>query len=247
MKKSDLQTIEKFVAENIGAFHARRLEKLRGMKINEVLLRRNPYLYKAKNLEVAHDIVKAMYDDFLTQQERTLFGQFLENLALFIGKTICGGHKSAAEGVDLEFGREDAHYLVSVKSGPNWGNSSQVNKQAENFAKAKRVMRQNEKNINVRAVLGCCYGRDNNPHKNHFDKYCGQAFWSFLSGDDDLYLNIVRPLGHNAQKRNDEFNKSYAKLLNRATTDFTQRFCDDSGAIDWNKLVAFNSKEGKPE
>ena len=247
MKSPDMQKVERFVAENIGAFHSRRLEKLANMQINDVLIRRNPYLYKAKNLEVAHDIVKTMYDDYLTQQERTLFGVFLENLAVFVGGAICGGRKSGTEGIDLEFVRDGVHHLVSVKSGPNWGNSSQVKKQSENFRKAARVIRQNDKTINVRAVLGCCFGRDNNPHKDSFDKYCGQVFWEFLSGDGDLYLNIVRPLGHEAKKRNDEFNANYAKLLNTATANFVKRFCREDGAIDWDKLVSFNSREKKPE
>lgn len=245
MKTLDMKKVRDFVARNIGDFHNRRLEKLRTMKINKVLLRRNPYLYKAKNLEVAHDIVKAMYDDFLAQQERTLFGKFLENLALFVGSEICGGHKSAAEGIDLEFIRGDLHYLVSIKSGPNWGNSSQVKRQSEDFAKAAKVIRQNARDVSVRAVLGCCFGREGKPIKKHFDKYCGQVFWKFLSGDDDLYLNIVHPLGHEAKKRNDDFNKNYANLLNLATGEFMARFCGKDGAIDWNKLVAFNSREKK--
>ena len=43
-------------------------------------------------------------------------------------------------------------------------------------------------------------------------------------------------LGHEAKKRNDEFNANYAKLLNTATANFVKRFCHEDGAIDWDKL-----------
>lgn len=47
--------------------------------------------------------------------------------------------KSAAEGVDLEFNKDGKKYLVSIKSGPNWGNSSQIKKMIDNFNKAKNI------------------------------------------------------------------------------------------------------------
>ena len=56
---------------------------------------------------------------------------------------MCGrvfdGRKSSAEGIDLEFERDTIYYLVSIKSGPNWGNSGQIKKMVQNFAKARRI------------------------------------------------------------------------------------------------------------
>ena len=190
-----MKKIMQFVTDNIGDFHQSRLDKLEELKLEKVLKRRNPYLYKAKNLEVAHDFVKILFDDFLSQQERTIFGHFLEELAIFIGKEIYGGSKSGIEGVDLEFFRRDTHYIVSIKSGPNWGNSNEVKKQTELFIKAVKTIRQNKRSKNVAAILGCCFGQERRIDKGIFFKYCGQKFWDFLSGDEQLYLNIIRPLG----------------------------------------------------
>ena len=33
-------------------------------------------------------------------------------------------------GIDLEFDKDGVRYIVTIKSGPNWGNSSQIGKNA---------------------------------------------------------------------------------------------------------------------
>ena len=247
MTETQLDKIREFVSENIGEFHAQRLEHLRKLKLDEVLQRRNPYLCKAKNLEIAHEFVKSVADDYLTQGERTLFGNFLEDLALFVGGELCGGQKSSAEGVDLEFTRDGCRYIVSVKSGPNWGNSSAVKRQRESFRRAVQVVRQSRKwkSGQVQPVLGCCFGRP--AHKDHGDhiKICGQAFWHLLSGDDGLYVDLIAPLGHEAKKRNRRFQDAYAQLLNKMTQEFSQRFCKD-GRIQWEDVVKLSSARERP-
>lgn len=88
---------------------------------------------------------------------------------------------------------------------------------------------------------GCCYGRDNKPDKGDYFKYCGQRFWQFVSGDTDLYVELIEPLGYMALERNKEFEVSYAKLINVFTREFTQDFCSVDGSIDWSRLVGLNS------
>ncbi|MDR1562866.1 MAG: hypothetical protein LBS54_07285 [Dysgonamonadaceae bacterium] len=85
------------------------------------------------------------------------------------------------------------------------------------------------------------YGRDNNPDKGDYFKYCGQEFWSFISGNDNLYIEIIEPLGHKAHEQNKEFRKSYYKMINKLTKQFANEFCKDDGEIDWEKLVRLNS------
>src|SRR3989344_559956 len=171
-----------------------------------------------------------------------MFGEFLEGLAIFINGKVYGGAKSAAEGVDLEFVRAGVKYIVAIKSGPNWGNSSQIRRMIDNFKKAKKILNTNASQTNIVAVNGCCYGKDNRPDKGDYLKYCGQAFWEFVSGDSDLYTEIVEPLGHQAREKNEEFQKQYAILVNKFTAEFSAEFCPD-GAIDWKKIVELNSKK----
>ena len=133
-------------------------------------------------------------------------------------------------------------YLVSIKSGPNWGNSSQIKRMGSNFKKAKKILGSKITESRVEFINGCCYGRDNRPNKGDYWKLCGQEFWELISGSHNLYIDIVEPLGHEARKRNDRFLKEYSRIINKFTIEFTESFCDDN-LINWEKLVEFNSKK----
>ena len=111
-----------------------------------------------------------------------------------------------------------------------------------NFNAARKTLRTSNSKINIAAVNGCCYGKKKNPYKAKGDyfKYCGQQFWEFISGDENLYTKIIEPLGHKAKERNEEFMVAYAQIINKFTLDFIKDFCID-GKVDWEKLVKFNS------
>ncbi len=241
MKPITQQEITDYVEANIQNFHQRRLENLQKLKLMDVIKRKNPYLFKAKNINTAQDFVKTILDAFLSSQEEGIFGGFLEELAIFICAQVYGGQKSSAEGIDLEFEKDSIRYIVSIKSGPNWGNSSQVAKLRDNFRKAKRILNTNTSAANVVAVNGCCYGKDRRPDKGDYLKLCGQQFWDFISDDDNLYTDIIEPLGHQAKERNEQFMQEYAKVINKFTSEFIRTFCDADGSIVWEEIVTFNS------
>lgn len=233
-----------FIEKNIPGFHEKRLESLAGLKLERVLARKNPYLFKAKHIESAGDLVKQLLDAHLSSQEETVFGDFLESLAIYVCQQTYGGRKSATEGVDLEFDRDGVRYVVSIKSGPHWGNSSQIKKMRDYFRQARKIVGNKQHLV---AVNGCCYGRDNKPEKGDYQKLCGQPFWELISGNDSMYQDIIEPLGHRARERNEEFGKEYAKVTNRFTAEFIRDYCEEDGAIDWEKIVAFNSATVKPK
>jgi hypothetical protein len=185
-------------------------------------------------------------DAHLSSQEETMFGDFLEMLAIYINNKIYGGIKSSAEGIDLEFEKDNIKYIVTIKSGPNWGNSSQIAKMKDNFRKAKRILNTSRASQNVIAVNGCCYGVDNQPEKEEYYKYCGQTFWEFISGEKNMYLEIIEPLGHKAKEKNDEFIVAYSQIVNKFTSEFSSDFCKN-GIIDWESLVKFNSSANSIE
>ena len=238
------EQITAYVEANIGAFHDKRLESLNNLKLQSLLRRKNPYLFKSKNLAVAADLIRSLLDSHLSSQEETMFGDFLEGLAIYVTETVHNGWKSPATGIDLEFSKDNARYIVSIKSGPNWGNSSQVTRLKDNFATAARVIRQGNRAASVIAVNGCCYGRDTNPDKGSYFKYCGQEFWELISGDTEFYARIIEPLGHNAKRRNQTFAENYGAVVNRLSQEFSAQFCHPDGSIDWPKLVAFSSAKG---
>jgi len=241
MKPVNLNDVSSYVEQHIGVFHQKRIQSSDSLKLTDVLKRKNPYLFKAKNVLTSEQIVKTLVDAHISSNEETIFGDWLEGLAIFINGQVYGGWKSGITGIDLEFDMEGFRHIVTIKSGPNWGNSSQIQKMKDDFKTAQKALRTSNSNLVIKAINGCCYGRDNKPDKGDYFKYCGQKFWEFISGNDQLYLEIIEPLGHKAKERNDEFQASYAQMINKFTRTFANNFCKENGDIDWERLVEFNS------
>ncbi len=181
-------------------------------------------------------------DAHISSSDETVFGNWLEALVIYINGKVYGGIKSGILGIDLEFKRNDIRYLVAIKSGPNWGNADQIRKMVANFNAAKRTLRTSDSRIRVEFVNGCCYGKSSDEiRKEGYYKYCGQRFWEFISGNPNLYLDIIEPLGKKAKQRSEEYQKEYDGILNLFTGEFVKEFCDSDGKIDWESLVKLNS------
>ncbi len=233
--------IRQYVAEHIGEFHKARIGTLEKLRLDKVLKRKNPYLFKAKNMETAMDIVSTIVEAYLSSSEETIFGDWLERLAIFVSGEVYGGKKSGASGIDLEFDREGSHYIVSIKSGPNWANSRQLAKMLSDFKSAAKTLRTSGSNLNVVAVSGSCYGHKGNCDQGVYRRYCGQDFWHFISGDPNLYIDIIEPLSVDAKKRNDEFQQCYTRKLNVFVREFLDKYSLPDGSVDWGKIVRMNS------
>jgi hypothetical protein len=242
MSALDMNDVLHYVQQNIGTFHQKRIQRIASLRLREVLEHKNPYMFKAKYILTAEQLVRGLVDAHVSSNEETIFGDWLEQLAIFINGKVYGGWKSGIPGIDLEFDSNGRRNIVAIKSGPNWGNSSQVEKMKDHFRSAQRTLRTSNSQLIIVAVNGCCYGKDDHPDKGEYFKYCGQRFWQYISGNSDLYTEIIEPLGHQARERNDEFARSYAQMINRFTREFSTDFCSQDGDIDWVKLVKFNSK-----
>ncbi len=242
----NLQDVVDYVEKHIGTFHAKRLHKLETLRLEKLLLRKNPYLFRAKHMLTAETLVRSVLDAFLSSQEETLFGDFLESIAIFVCGKVYGGEKPALsylEGIDLVFAVEERVYIVEIKSGPHWGNSSQIKKMLLNFERAERILKAQYPDRQIIAVNGCSYGIEPNPVQRGgiYLKLCGQDFWRFISNNDDLFVQIIEPLGHQARERNEAFYEAYAMIVNRFTLQFGKDYCLPTGVIDWEKLVRWIS------
>lgn len=142
-----------------------------------------------------------------------------------------GAKKSAAEGID-----------IAVKSGKNWGNSAQHSALRANFKTAIKVIKQSKHVGQLQATLGICYGNFKTRDNGEYLHIGGQSFWHLISGDSDLYIDLVEPLGYKSQEHDDNFKAEKDKTYNRLIREFTNIYCDESGAIDWAKLVRFVSE-----
>lgn len=240
MNKLNLDEVKTYVNQHIVDFHQRRVKTLEELKLQQ-LLKKNPYLFKAKNISVAGELIEGLLEAFLSSSEEKLFGDFLEHLALFIAEKTCGGHKSTAPGVDLEFIYKKTHYCVSIKSGTNWGNSSQHAKLEQDLKNAVIRVKQAKFGYSIEPVLGICYGKTKTNFVRGYLKVVGQNFWYLISENKHLYTSIIEPIGYRAKEHNDNFLKEKGKIINRFTKSFLDNYCLADGSIDWIKIVEWNS------
>jgi hypothetical protein len=245
MNNLDLPELTSYIEATIWPrFHQKKLEKIEAITLNDIIKRKNPYLFKAKNTLSASDFIKSVLDATLSSGEETTFGNFMEEIAIFVCQQVYAGRKSAVKGLDLEFEDNNNKYLVSIKSGPNWGNSGQIRQMLANFNSAKKALQTSggSRNQSFVFIEGCCYGSDANPAKGTHFKYCGQDFWKLVSGGNEtLYRDIIEPIGHKAKEHNDDILKVSAAKMNILTAEFINRFCDAQGKVKWIDLIDFNS------
>lgn len=244
MYKLDILDVTQYVEKNIQDFHEKRLANVKSIKLSEVLRTKNPYLFKAKNVNTASEIIERIMCAFLCSNQEGIFGNWLDRLAVNVAKAVYGGQKAVVDGIDLDFVKNGKRYLVAIISGQNWGNDRHYKKLVDEFNTAKKRSATSSGSEEVIFVTGCCYGRSN-PSSEYqskdYHKMCGQRFWELISGEPDLYINIIEPLGHKADRYNLEFLKSYAMVKNRLEKEFLIDYTHEGGSIIWDKLLKFHS------
>lgn len=240
MRELDLNEVKEFVNENIVRFHENKLKCLQNLNLKTILRKKNPYLFKAKNISSPYELIRGILEALLSSSEEKIFGDFLEDLATFISGKTTDGRKSAATGIDLEFVNSNTLYLVSIKSGPNWGNAAQQKKQEADLQKAVKIVKQSKRRTNVEPVLGICYGKTKTTYLRGYMKVVGQNFWYFISHNQNLYTDIIEPLGYKAIEHNEAFTIKRGLIENAFAAQLVEEFCI-KGTLDWKKLVQFNS------
>jgi hypothetical protein len=76
MKPLDLDQVCEYANSNIVYFHQRRIAFLEGLTLNR-LLKKNPYLFKAKHITTAGELMESLLEAYLSSSEEKHFGDFL--------------------------------------------------------------------------------------------------------------------------------------------------------------------------
>lgn len=243
INKNDINVnaVEQAIANSLEEFYNSLLEKIDKINIGDIMKRKNPYLYRAKAIQSAAEIVDGVLSATVSSSEETIFGNcFFEPIAL----AASGGSKALAEGVDIMVDdREDnTIYAIAVKSGPSVFNADSKKRQEQNFNAARKLAQQ-AKAI-YEPIIGYSYGKKRSSGKGRptiYRELAGQDFWAELTGDSDFYLKIIKYMGNKPEQYLEKYRESYNKASNRLVKQFTEQFCNDDGGIDWDKLVRFNS------
>ena len=237
----DEQAVTKAIAEALENFYGSLIVKIDGLDIKKVMKRKNPYLYRAKAMESASEIVESVLSAFVSSSEETIFGNcFFEPIAI----AASGGNKALAEGIDLmiQDTENNVIYAVAVKSGPSVFNADSKKRQEQNFTAASKLAQQAK--ARYEAYIGYCYGKKKESGRGKpkmYQELAGKKFWAELTGDEEFYKKIITFMGTMPEQYVASYKESYNKAANRLLREFATDFCKEDGSIDWEKLVEFNS------
>lgn len=233
------EEIAQAIAVSLENFYTSLISKVDALNIKKVLKRKNPYLFRAKAMNGASQIVEAILAAFVSSSEETIFGNvFFEPIATAAAQ----GQKALAEGVDIMVERDNTIYAIAVKSGTSVFNADSRKKQEQNFMAASKLAQQAKKRFVP--IIGYGYGKKKTTNRGlpkFYEELAGKDFWTELTGDEEFYIKLIRFMVELPEKYVADFDESYQKAANRLVKEFTNEFCNDDGSIDWEKLVEFNS------
>ena len=231
------------IATALEEFYTTLIAKIDDIDIIKIMKRKNPYLYRAKAMQSASEIVESVLSAFVSSSEETIFGNcFFEPVAI----AACGGNKALAEGIDIMVHEDNAIYAIAVKSGPSVFNADSKKRQEQNFAAASKLAQQAK--ARFEPVIGYSYGKKKESSRGRPKMYrelAGKRFWSELTGDDEFYLKIIQFMGTLPEQYVSAYKESYSRASNRLVREFAVQFCNEDGSINWEKLVEFNSGDGE--
>ena len=237
----DEQAVVQAIASALETFYGTLIEKIDGLNIQKVMKRKNPYLYRAKAMQSATEIVDSVLTDFVSSSEETIFGNcFFEPIAI----AASGGNKALAEGIDIMIQNNETNTIsaIAVKSGPSVFNADSKKRQEQNFTAASKLAQQAK--ARYEAYIGYCYGKKKESGRGKpkmYQELAGKRFWAELTGDEDFYIKIIEYMGTMPEKYVADYKESYNRAANRLVREFANSFCREDGSIDWEKLVEFNS------
>ena len=239
----DTKELEELIAVCLREFYKRRIHKLSEIRLRPFLARKNPYLFRARAVEKASELIEQLLFAHLQASDETIFGDvFFEPIA----KVASGAVVSPAPGLDFAIESETRYTAVAMKSGPNIFNASQKRRQSDEFNSIRARLHKVQKQFDP--LLAHAYGRLNT-EPDKFRTYrdrSGQAFWTEVTGDSDFYLKLIRLMADEPLRRQEEFELAWGALVNRFTAEFVLDFCFEDGRIDWEKLTQFVSAKVRP-
>lgn len=234
----DEKQVQMAIASGLVLFYKNLTSSLDNVDLDRVISRKNPYLYRAKGINNATQLVDGILSAYISSSEETIFGNvFFEPLAI----AVSGGQKAVTEGADITVDKNNTVYTIAVKSGTSVFNADSRKRQEQNFQSAAKRVQQARKAY--MPVVGYGYGKKKirAGYEKFYRELAGQDFWTWLTGDSEFYLKIVQFMGTYPDEYVKLFEESYNKAENRMVREFTIKYCREDGSIDWDKLIKFNS------
>ncbi len=219
------------------------LESLKGLeRVNrkeisfpKLLSKCNPY-----ELSVNCDSIESLIEFVLTSHKqtssKTIWGNYLETIALAISKIIINGYKSNEECTDIEWFCDGVKHYRGWKSSPKWCNADQ--KRAVNL---KENELKNTEDFGSYKIL-TSYGKTTKRiTTNSFVQLSGQDAWEEISNDDELYNKIMVGIELNRNIIRQFLENIYVSDREKIITWMKNNFLNDDGTINFIKINKYVS------
>ena len=121
MEQLNLKDVTQYVEENIGAFHQKRIAGLKDLKLKKVLGKKNPYLFKAKYVLTAQDIIKSFTDALYLHKKKQFLVTGSRDLQYLLMEKFIRAENQEFQVLILEFDKDNIRYIVTIKSGTKLG------------------------------------------------------------------------------------------------------------------------------
>ncbi len=232
---------EEAIENSLSEFSNKLQDDLETLDPGKLVERKNPFLFCARSRNDVDLLSNMLLDAFLSSSEETKFGGVLEEVAIMVCGYAKGGRKSSAEGIDLEYDQNSIRHMIQIKSGVNWGNSSQKKKLKDNFNSATRVLRQGNTQIDVRCIEGVCYGKSSRSDKGSHIQLVGNEFWYDISDWNETAYAIMEVIRKHT-------GNGMVELRENARRKIVQYLKDEgivlpNNELDWKALLKIVMKD----
>jgi hypothetical protein len=199
----------------------------RGIRL--LLSRKNPYLYRATGIRTCEELVKRAFSDYLSSSTETLFGNFLEAIAIILSD----GWKSSTQGVDIERrvkGNGVQAELYVLKSGPAGFNSASLRDAERALQTAEGVLRQG--GVSAEKFIAFTYGRKRTTFIRGIWRLSSQDFWERMGNSRDFYMRLLRACDRLTPLYQADVVQAEQRLLIEARSSFCR-----NNDVDWSAVM----------
>ncbi len=240
----DSGDLKQVVRQCLDSFYTKKLKSLRSLTLTNLLLRKNPYLYRALGIQEPSELVAAMVDAYISSSDETIFGKaFFEEVVLQYGKV----RRSGITGTDFIRETEQDYVVISLKSGPHAFSASQYDKQNADFTKVFQTLREQGIRKHIDLVLGMSYGQvsPNRASSYIYRISSGRQLWQELTDDPEFYIKLLDIIGDYSVQKRVAYQLEKSAILQRFTAEFISLYTE-AGIINWTALVNINAPASSP-
>lgn len=228
-----------YVERVIDEFLEKQYENVRKLDLDHLDI--NVLLIKALGFSDAEEAIEFYLYQRVTRSVVTSWGTgALEKICKIAGSQDVPQKENVSvsgKAFDVKKETEDETYYIQIKSGPNTMNVGMVESLND------MITRIEQKHEDATGMLGMTYGKSSQVSNqikgnlNNFEEKAmsGKEFWSFLSGEESYYMDLIGQIDQISAEFEEEFNKTFLELVNQKEEELKD---------EWEKKYGSSGKKG---